>query len=395
MKFDKKILSVQLLALLGLGLTIKLAFIYYTANYDQYALSSFCSVNDFIDCDGAARTKTAQFIGLPLAWWGIFFYIIILFLTVVEKLKNIKFLKFLEVFKTPYAYISTLGTIAFICSMALAGISIFGIKKLCVLCFATYFIDLIIATVASDGMFKNILINFKITVLDFIDGAKKYTKTFIVLLLAFVSFLAYSKITLNFVPHIKRSNSIMKYRNIEYNPYRINGNTLGNSNGDVVIELYSDYVCPLCYIQNIMLHQVVKEFDNIKIVHHNLPFDKKCNSYIQVNMHPGACFMSRVAIAARNQGNYWGMSSLLYENQPKNLDEAIELAEKLNLNIDKFKSDIETLTTYKEIEKEIEKGNKLEIDATPTMYVNGDKVIGVKPYYELKELMIKYGAKRK
>ena len=190
MKFDKKMIWIQILALIGLGLTIKLAMIYHAANFDKYALSSFCSINDFIDCDGAARTKSAQFIGLPLAWWGIFFYIIILFLTVVDNLKNVKFLKFLEVFKNPYAYISTLGTIAFTCSIILAGISLFGIKKLCILCFATYFIDLIIATIAVNGMFKNILRSFKTTFLDFIDGAKKYTKTFIVLLLLFTSFLA-------------------------------------------------------------------------------------------------------------------------------------------------------------------------------------------------------------
>ena len=95
----------------------------------------------------------------------------------------------------------------------------------------------------------------------------------------------------------------MKYRSIKYNPYRVKGNTLGNENADVVIELYSDYVCPICYINNIMLHQAVKEFSNIKIVHLNYPFDKECNPYINVNMHPNACYMAKAAIAARNQGN--------------------------------------------------------------------------------------------
>ena len=40
-------------------------------------------------------------------------------------------------------------------------------------------------------------------------------------------------------------------------------------------------------------------------------------------------------------------------------------------------------------------GNRLGIDATPTMFVNGEKVLGVKPYYELKKILIKHGAKRK
>lgn len=395
MNIDKRKISIQILAFIGLALTIKLAFIYYSANYDKYALSSFCSINDFIDCDGAAKTNTAQFIGIPLAYWGIFFYLTVLFLTLVDKLKNIKFLKFLEVFKTPIAYIGVLGVIAFIVSMILAGISLFGIKKLCILCVATYVIDLVIALIATDGMFKNIVKAFKITFLDFVDGAKKYFKTFIVLLIIATSFLAYSGISLNFVPHIKKRQDIMKYRKIKYNPYRIKGNLLGVENPDVVIELYSDYVCPLCYINNIMLHQAAKEFSNIKVIHNNYPFDKKCNEYMSFNMHPGACYMSKVALAAERQGNYWEMSSLLYENQPKKQEEVLKLVEDLGLDKEKFIADLNSSQVDKELKDSILKAVKLEIDSTPTMYINGEEFVGVKPYYELKEILIKHGAKRK
>ena len=176
MKIDKKILAIQILAVIGLCLAIKLAFIYHAANYDKYALSSFCSINDFIDCDGAARSRAAQFLGIPLAFWGIFFYILVLFLTVVDKIKEFKFLRFLNVFKNPVPYIATFGSLAFIVSMILAFISLFGIKKLCVLCVVTYFIDFVIALIATDGMFKNIVISFKTTIVDFIEGVKQYTK---------------------------------------------------------------------------------------------------------------------------------------------------------------------------------------------------------------------------
>ena len=393
MKTDKIKIAIQILAFIGLALSIELAFIYYSANYDKYALSSFCSINDFIDCDGASRTSTSQFLGIPLAYWGIFFYLLVLFLSMVDKLKNIKFLKFLEVFKEPGAYITFLSSIAFVCSMILASISLFKIHKLCILCFVTYFIDLLIAVISAKGLFKNIVADFKTTFFDFIDGAKKYFKTFLVLLIASLSFLAYSGITLNFVPHVKKSRAILKYRKIKYNPYRVKGNLLGSENGSVVIELYSDYVCPLCYIHNIMLHQAAKDFSNLKIIHHNFPFDRECNPYINVNMHPDACFMSRGALAAAKQGNYWEMSSLLYENQPKKMKDMVKLADQLGFNRDKFIKDFESQEMTKELDNEIQKGSALEIDATPTMYINGEKIVGVKPYYELKEILIKHGAK--
>ena len=395
MNINKKNISIQVLALIGLGLAIKLAFIYHTANYDKYALLSFCSINDFLDCDGMAKTNTAQFIGIPLAWWGIFFYITVLFLTIVKKLKDIRFLAFLEVFKNPKAYITSLGTISFIVSMTLAGISLFKLHKLCILCAITYLIDLIIVLVASDGSFKNILTDLKTTFIDFIAGAKKYVKTSIVLVLIFTGFLAYSGITLNFVPHIKKRNEIMKYRKMKVNPYKIKGNLLGVENAEVVIDLYSDFVCPLCYINNIMLHKAVKEFSNVKVIHHNYPFDKECNSFISINMHPYACFMSKAAIAARNQNDYWGFSSLLYENQPKKMNDLLKLVDQLGLNKNKFVEDFNNIIVENEIKKEIEMAENLEIDATPTMFINGEKIVGVKPYYELKGILIKHGAKRK
>ena len=210
-----------------------------------------------------------------------------------------------------------------------------------------------------------------------------------------IIFLSYSGITLNFVPNVKTTKAILKYKKIKFNPYRVKGNELGNPDGNVVIELYSDYVCPLCYINNIMLHQAVKEYKNIKILHHNYPFDKECNQYLMINVHPNACFMSRGAIAAQNQGNYWEMSSLLYENQPKNNEEILKLAEKLNFDKTKFLNDMESRETKALIQKELDEGQKLEIDATPTMIINGDKIVGVKPYYKLKEILESHGASKK
>ena len=395
MSFDKKRLAIQILSVAGFLLTIKLAMIFYVANYEKYALSSFCSINDFIDCDGAAKTTTAVFWGIPLAYWGMLFYITVFFLTIVDKLKNIKFLKFLEVFKNPMSYITVLGTVAFTVSMILAGLSIFRINKLCILCVITYFIDLAIALTASEFNFKNIINDVKTTFIDFISGVKQYTKTFIVLLILASSFVIYTGTTCCFVPHIKKQKSIMKYRNIKKNPYRVKGNQLGPEKADVTVELYSDYVCPLCYINNIMLHQAVHEFKNVKVIHHNYPFDKECNKYVNINMHPNACFMARAALAAEKQGNYWEMSSLLYEKQPTKLEDAVKLAKELNFNEAKFVSDFESKEVENELLKQINDANKLDLDSTPTMFINGEQIIGVQPYYELKELLIKHGAKRK
>ncbi len=394
MAIDKRKLTVQILSVIGFALTIKLAMIYYSANYDKYALSSFCSINDFVDCDGAAKTMVSQFLGIPLAYWGMLFYITVLFLTFVDKLKNAKFLKFLEVFKNPVAYITVIGTFAFIVSMTLAGISIFKIKKLCILCVITYLIDFLIALIPAKNI-KDYFSSFKTTFFDFIDGVKKYPKTFVILLILAISMLTYSEVTNCFTPHIKRAKEIKKFILMKENPYKIDGNILGNENADVIIELYSDYGCPICSVHNIILHKIVQEYQNVKVIHYNLPFDITCNHELSMTMHPGGCFMSKAALAAGKLGNYWGMSSLLYENHPMNEKELIPLIEKLGLDKDKMFAYMNSKEIDDKIQEQLYKSYELNIDATPTMFVNGEKRLGILSQNELQKLLESHGAKRK
>ena len=72
--FNLKRTSIIVLLLIGFGLSVELCRIYYNANFNPYALDSFCSINNLIDCDGVAKTNFAQFAGIPLCLWGIFFY---------------------------------------------------------------------------------------------------------------------------------------------------------------------------------------------------------------------------------------------------------------------------------------------------------------------------------
>ena len=94
MENDKKDLNTRknimiiMLVLIGFIITVDLAYIYYEANFNQYALPSFCSVSDFVDCDGVARTTESQFFGVPLAYWGMFLYFFILMLFRCRQVKK-------------------------------------------------------------------------------------------------------------------------------------------------------------------------------------------------------------------------------------------------------------------------------------------------------------------
>ena len=99
LKEETKKLIVMSLAGLGLCATIELAVVYYNALFAANAAPSICAVNEFIDCDAVARTKESQFFGIPLAYWGMLWYLFVFLMLKVDVLKEKKFLRFLEVFK--------------------------------------------------------------------------------------------------------------------------------------------------------------------------------------------------------------------------------------------------------------------------------------------------------
>lgn len=390
---DLKKIFIFLLAFIGFLTTIELSLVYFDANFNPHAMPSFCSINSFVDCDGVARTVHSQFLGVPLALWGMFLYLFIIFLLFVEKLKNIKFLGFLEVFKNPMAYISALGFISFAISMILFGVSLFEIKKICILCLFTYFLNLFIAIVATD--FKaGFLINFKVSIKDFIDALKikKYLATFIILILMASGALAYAKISYCFTPQVKFYDALVKYANMKTNPYAVSGNTLGDENAKTIVYIYTDYRCPLCRIYNIMTHKAAKELSGFKIVHKNFPLDMECNKSIKTPFHVGSCMLARYAIAAEKQDHFWDINSAFFQRQPQNENDILDLAGSMGLNTTELKKDANSPETKARVLKEIDEALALKINGTPTLVINGTTYIGLKPYYELKNILIKAGA---
>ena len=385
----KKNVSIGLIAFIGFITTIKLAIIYYESNYNPYALSSFCSINDLVDCDGVAKTTASQFLGIPLAYWGMFFYLFVLMLLFVDKLKNIKFLNFLSVFKRPMSYISALGLISFAVSVYLAFDSVFILHKICILCFFTYILNTLIALIATDFENGGFIKSVKDSFVDFIAGVKEYTLHFIIALLVGITFLTYTTMANPFTPQVKKMKSIKTFLKMEVNPYAVSGNNLGNPDAPIRVQLYSDFACPMCFAYNIMIHKAVKELGNVYIEPHNLPLDRECNKYLRKQVHKNGCRYAKYAVAAKNQGKYWDMSTLLFEHHPKNDEEAVQLAKKMGLNINKFKQDIQSKETMKKITDDIDYAVSQGVVATPTIVIDGERYLGIKPYYELKELIQK------
>jgi len=388
---------VFILALAGFITSLKLAMIYYDANFNEYALPSFCSINEFVDCDGVAKTSESQFFGVPLAYWGLFLYSFIFLMLFSPKLKNFKLFRFLEVFKNPLSYIGMLGLFAFTISMILLCVSLFGIKKLCLLCAVTYVIDLFIGLAAIDFKNGGIIKAFKDSIEDFLDAIKNkiYLAAFAVVVIAAAGGLYYTTTSLRFAPQVKHQREIGEFVNAKVNKYAVTGNILGDPNAKVVVYSYTDFNCPICEAYNIMIHKAAKELKNVKIVHKNLPLDMECNPFLKSPFHEGSCRMARYAMAAEKQGKFWAINSKFFELHPNSDDEILKIAKELNLDTGKLYIDANSKEIKDELLKEIELANSQGINATPSTKIGNDVYVGIKPYSQLVKLLEDAGASRR
>ncbi len=399
--FDvKKTIIISILVLLGFIITIDLAYIYYEANFDQFALPSFCTISDLIDCDGVARTTEAQFFGVPLAYWGMFLYCFIIMLLCVDFLKKIPFLKFLEVFKNKFHYIASLGIISFTISMILLCVSLFGIHKLCIMCAITYVINLFIGIFAVMGIEGGFIGAIKQSWFDFVDALKPipYRVAFIIVMLIAGGFLSWTYTSAKFSPALKFKKSFGEFVNTKVNKYAVKGNVLGSEDKDaVVLHIYSDYNCPMCFACNVMLHKIAKDFTNVRIEAHSLPLDTECNKYLGQPFHVGSCTMAKYSLAAREQNKFWEVESLFFEKKPADESGVIETLKNsgLGLDMDKLAQDVKKQELSDEIQKDIDYAMEQNKMGTPLMKLGDELEMGIKPYPELKEWVIKHGGKPK
>lgn len=160
--------------------------------------------------------------------------------------------------------------------------------------------------------------------------------------------------------------------------------TTGNKEAKVVLVEYSDFQCPACAYYYPALKQLTQDFkDKISFTYRNFPLSQHLNSRAA----------SYAAEAAGKQNKFWEMHDMLFENQTawENRGDAetvfVGYAQKLGLNIDQFKKDIVSKEVKDKVENDLQGGIKSNVNATPTVFLNGKKMDLPSNYDELKNII--------
>lgn len=159
----------------------------------------------------------------------------------------------------------------------------------------------------------------------------------------------------------------------------------GNTDSSIILVEYSDFQCPACAAYHTIVKQLLEDMgDSVQFVYRNFPL---------TSIHQNAQIAAQAAEAAAQQGKFWEMYDLLFENQTQwsevNQPETVfeNYADSLGLDIDQFKQDLESDIIKDKVETDYQSGVRSQVNATPTFFLNGKQIQNPNNYESFRDLV--------
>lgn len=220
-------------------------------------------------------------------------------------------------------------------------------------------------------------------VVTFTGGAHTSTHEFL---------LSKDRKTLAHLEKMDISEDLMSKIDVKGRPVR------GNENAKVTIVNYDDFECPFCSRMHATLFPaLLKQYgDRVKIIYKDYPL---------VEIHPWAMHaaVDGNCLAAQNNDAYWEFADYVHANQREitpgpqgqktildsfaKLDSiAKERATKHNMDQQKFDACLKK-QDESAVRASMDEGDKLGVDSTPTMFINGERMSGAVPEDQLRLIL--------
>ena len=193
--------------------------------------------------------------------------------------------------------------------------------------------------------------------------------------------------TLAHVEKIDISQDLMSKIDVKGRPVK------GNPNAKVTIINFDDFQCPFCSRMHATLFEnVFKDYaDKIKVIYKDYPL---------VEIHPWAMHaaVDGNCLGEQDSPAYWDFADYIHANQKlmagksrtdafSNLDNlAKEQAQKHQLNADKLQACMQKQDETA-VRASMAEGDKLGVDSTPTLFINGERFTGAVPEAEVRSAL--------
>jgi len=149
--------------------------------------------------------------------------------------------------------------------------------------------------------------------------------------------------------------------------------TLGSTRPTVIVTEYADYQCPYCQTLSVPLEQAVNQTSGVQLQFRPYPLTQLHNKALQA---------AEAAEAAGRQGKFWQMHDKLFATQstweddiPSSFQSQLDSdATNLGLDVTQFDRDMADTSLQTPITNDIASGDKIPVEGTPTLIVNGSVI---------------------
>jgi len=150
--------------------------------------------------------------------------------------------------------------------------------------------------------------------------------------------------------------------------------SVGDAKSAVTLVEFSDFECPVCRSLHDIMRGITQKYPQVRVVFKDYPIEV---------LHPWA---RTAAIAGRcayiqDPAAFWKMYDLIYDNQDiisasNAWMKMTEYAAQIGLNADTFRGCMAGPDAGAAVDASRANGQKLDVNSTPTIFVNGRKMVG-------------------
>lgn len=365
-------LPLVLLLLTGLGSSVYLTYLHLEVHAAGGGeVQSFCAISEGFNCVTVATSEYSTFLGVPVAVYGMEFYLLGLAAVILSGIG------LWSVRRWDSLLFVGMALSLPVCA-GLFWVSISCIQSVCIMCLLVYGVNLLaflLLLVSGWGRLGEMVTAGPRELLRVASGARG------AMTLLLVGGLLVSQFF--WMPGMLHGEA----RRIEagttqaWHGLPTEGQTIGPKDAPVQIEEFTDYQCPYCGKAHEVMMQVLKQFPGkIHLIHRDYPLDMACNPRITTPFHEHACQAAYYARCAAAQDKYWPYEALLFRNRERlEHEDLLRYASTVGLDVAALKRCVRSEETFKAVREDLARGVKRNVSGTPTVFVNGEAVVGLRP----------------
>ncbi len=344
--------------------------------YDHYVIingenfKSLCSVSSYFDCDAVNSSPYSVFLGIPVATWGLGYYVGATLVAVMASASAYA-VREATLLLLPGAAASLLA------SLLLFLISVTRINAVCLFCSALYGLNFAAAallTFSARDWISRIPAELR--------KADHGRMGFFAAILA-VALVVTAALTAQMKRTVPFDAAAFEMRLTGTAPVAMDlghAPRLGATNPVIHLVEFSDFECPFCGRQARELKRILRNYrDKVQLTFFNFPLDNSCNPAMEGRpLHLSACLAARGSWCAHQKGRFDEMAALMFSNQKALTSEnLVRWAGEMGLNAREFGDCLSSEDARNAVAADIHKAQSLGIGTTPTFFINGRRYEGL------------------